>query len=82
MSNPFPSLKAAAMLRVLTRELGYQVAREAGGSHRRLVAEGRPPLTFAFHQGATLPPGVVRDILMKQVGLDRQTALKVVRGER
>ncbi|MEV0400003.1 type II toxin-antitoxin system HicA family toxin [Actinoallomurus sp. NPDC050550] len=67
------------MLRIL-RSLGYEEARRRG-SHCRLIAEGRPPLTFAFHEGASLAPGVVRDILVKQVGLDTDEALKVVRGD-
>lgn len=79
MPNPFPALRAKAMLRVLTRNLGYTIERHHGTSHRRLVAEGRPALTFAFHDGETVPPGVVRDILVKQVGLDRDEALKAVR---
>ena len=78
MPNPFPSLKAREMLAVLQRELGYTIERQSG-SHRRLVAEGRPSLTFAFHDGVSLPPGLVRDILIKQVGLSRDDALKVVR---
>jgi len=44
--NPFPSLKARAMLAVLQRRLGYEIERQSG-SHRRLFAEGRPKLTFA-----------------------------------
>jgi predicted RNA binding protein YcfA (HicA-like mRNA interferase family) len=78
MSNPFPSLKASAMLAVLLRELGYEVVRQRG-SHRRLEADGRPGLTFAFHDGESLSPGVVRDILVKQVGLKVNEALRVVR---
>lgn len=78
MPNPFPSLKARAMLAVLQGKLGYEIDRQSG-SHRRLVAKGRPPLTFAFHDGASLSPGEVRDILVKQVGLGRDEALKVVR---
>ena len=78
MPNPFPSLKARAMLAVLQGKLGYEIERQSG-SHRRLVAEGRPALTFAFHEGVSLSPGVVRDILVKQVGLDLDEALKVVR---
>ncbi|MFK4187753.1 type II toxin-antitoxin system HicA family toxin [Streptomyces sparsogenes] len=74
--NPFPSLKAAAMLRVLAA-LGYQITRQSG-SHRRLEANGMPSLTFAFHDRMSLPPGVVRDILVKQVGLTQSEALKVV----
>jgi predicted RNA binding protein YcfA (HicA-like mRNA interferase family) len=78
MPNPFPSLKAAAMLTVLRRELGYQVTRQRG-SHRRLEAQGRPTLTFAFHDGESLSPGVVRDILMTQAGLSLDEALKAVK---
>lgn len=66
------------MLTVLQRKLGYEIVRQRG-SHRRLVAEGRPPLTFAFHAGDSLSPGVVRDILVKQVGLSQDQALEVVR---
>ena len=55
------------MLAVLQGKLGYEIERQRG-SHRRLVAEGRPPLTFAFHDSESLSPGVVRDILVKQVG--------------
>lgn len=76
MPTPFPSLKATAMLRVLF-SLGYTVTRQSG-SHRRLGAAGMPPLTFAFHDRMSLPPGVVRDILVKQVGLSQDEALKVV----
>ncbi|WP_376771509.1 type II toxin-antitoxin system HicA family toxin [Actinomadura alba] len=67
------------MLRVL-RSLGYEEVRRRG-SHCRLEAEGRPSLTFAFHDGVSLAPGVVRDILVKQVGLDVDEALKVVNGD-
>lgn len=78
MPNPFPSLKAAAMLAVLQGNLGYRTVRQKG-SHRRLEADGRPPLTFAFHPGDSLSPGVVRDILVKQVGLTQDEALRVVK---
>ncbi|MFF0311104.1 type II toxin-antitoxin system HicA family toxin [Streptosporangium sp. NPDC004379] len=63
------------MLRILLA-LGYkEIARR--GSHRKLACEGRPQLTFAFHHGDSIAPGVVRDILVKQVGLSRDEALKV-----
>lgn len=81
MPNPFPSLKAPAMLRLLQRELGYQTTRQKG-SHRRLAAKGRPELTFAFHDRRSLTPIEVRDILVKQVGLGIDEALKVVQGDR
>jgi hypothetical protein len=38
-----------------------------------------PPLTFAWHDGATVPPGVVRKVLVPQVGLSVQEALKCLR---
>lgn len=78
MAQPFPSLKASALLAVLKREpLGYAVERQHG-SHRRLTAHGRPPLTFAFHDGATIAPGLVRKILVKDVGLDVDEALDLL----
>jgi predicted RNA binding protein YcfA (HicA-like mRNA interferase family) len=75
--NPFPSLKAQQILRVLIA-LGYEEV-SRNGSHRKLACAGRPRVTFAFHDGVSLAPGVVRDILVKQVGLDNDEALKVVR---
>lgn len=77
MPNPFPSLRAAQMLPVLGR-LGYEEERRSG-SHRRLTAVGRPEITFAFHDRASLAPGVVRSILVRQVGLTVDDALEVVR---
>jgi hypothetical protein len=50
------------------------------GSHRRLQAPDHPPLTFAFHDGATIPGGLVRKILVKDIGLDEDEARKLLRG--
>jgi predicted RNA binding protein YcfA (HicA-like mRNA interferase family) len=73
-------MKARQFRRVLERPpLGYEGDRSKGGSHFWLEAEGRPRLRFAFHDGETLPPGLVRDILMKQVGLTEDEALDVLR---
>jgi len=76
-SDGFPSMKARAMLRLLY-SCGYQ-AEHKGGSHRRLTCDGRPTLVFAYHDKAEIAPGVVRSILIKQVGLSREEALKVIR---
>ena len=66
----FPSMKADDLLAVLLRDpLNYQIVRQ-NGSHRQLRASGRPNVLFSYHAGATLPPGVVRHILVKAVGLD------------
>jgi hypothetical protein len=37
-----------------------------------------PPLTFAFHDGATIPASLVRKILIKDVGLDEEEARKLL----
>ena len=74
MTDSFPSLKARKLLAILAAQpLGYAVVRQAG-SHRRLEAEGRPPLMFAFHNSATIPGGMVRKILVKDVGLSDDEA--------
>ena len=76
--NPFPSMKAKRLLAVLERQpLGYEVVRQSG-SHRRMQSPGHPPLTFAFHDGATIPAGLVRKILVKDVGLDEEEARKLL----
>jgi predicted RNA binding protein YcfA (HicA-like mRNA interferase family) len=74
----FPSMKAKRLLALLERKpLGYRVARRAG-SHRRLESPGRPPLTFAFHDNATIPSGLVRKILVRDVGLAEDEARKLL----
>lgn len=76
----FPAVNARQFLAVLTREpLGYQIARQRG-SHRHLRAEGRPDLLFSFHDGDTVPPGLVRKYLVKQIGLTDDVALDLLKG--
>jgi len=76
----FPSMKARQSLAVLMRPpLRYRVVRQVG-SHRRLQsAAGYPPLTFAWHDGATVTPGLVRKVLVRQVGLSAQEALQCLK---
>lgn len=66
----FPSLKAKRLLSILCRKpLEYEVVRQKG-SHRVLESRnGYPWLLFSFHDGQTLPPGLVRKVLMDDVGL-------------
>lgn len=76
----FPSMKARDLLALLEREpLAYSVARQKG-SHRQLRAQGRPPLSFSFHDGVSIGPGLVRKILVKDVGLTDDEAMSLVRG--
>ncbi|WP_368859830.1 type II toxin-antitoxin system HicA family toxin [Agromyces mediolanus] len=69
----YPSMKASKLFTLLGRELGYQEVRRQG-SHRTLEATGRPTLTFAFHQGVEIPPGLVRKILTKDAQLTDEEA--------
>jgi predicted RNA binding protein YcfA (HicA-like mRNA interferase family) len=74
----FPSLKAVRVFRILTSDpLNYRVTRQSG-SHRRLSADGRPTLTWAFHDRRTLAPGEVRRVLVHHVGLAEDEALRLL----
>lgn len=82
LCNPyrvFPSMKGSQLLRILLRKpLSYEVVRQSG-SHRRLESpNGYPPLTFSFRDSATVAPGLVRKILVKDIGLDEQEALELL----
>lgn len=71
-------MKAPKLLGVLCKKpLSYGITRQ-NGSHRKLEAEGRPDLTFAFHDGQTISPGLVRKILCKDVGLTEDEAMKLL----
>lgn len=73
----FPSMKARAVLRVLVRDLGYEVVRRTG-SHRVLRAPGRPQVLFAFHDRQSVAPGLVHAVPCKQAGLDVDEALRLL----
>ncbi|MBJ7480329.1 type II toxin-antitoxin system HicA family toxin [Rhodococcus sp. (in: high G+C Gram-positive bacteria)] len=75
----FPSYKATKLKSILKKKLGYRAVPKSGsGSHTKLRSEGRPDLLWAFHNGVTIPPGLVRNILVVQVGLSIEEARKVV----
>jgi predicted RNA binding protein YcfA (HicA-like mRNA interferase family) len=76
--DDFPSLEARRLLAILTREpLDYRIVRQTG-SHRVLRARGRPQITFASHDKATLAPGLVRKILVRDAGLDEREARRLL----
>jgi predicted RNA binding protein YcfA (HicA-like mRNA interferase family) len=78
VATQFPSIKARRLLAILERKpLSYRVVRRAG-SHRRLRSPGYPPLTFAFHDNRTVPPWTVSKILLGDVGLGEDEALKLL----
>lgn len=64
------------MLRVL-KKIGYETVRQSG-SHRRMACDGRLALTFSYHDSQTIPPGVVKKILVADVGLTEDEAIKWV----
>ncbi len=76
--DDFPSMKARRLLAILMREpLNYRVVRQTG-SHRTLRAPGRRPVLFAMHDKDTVPPRVVRKILVHDVGLDEHEARRLL----
>lgn len=71
-------MKARRLLALLEgKPLNYAVVRRSG-SHRRMQSPDHPPLTFAFHDKATIPGGLVRKILVRDVGLDEAEARKLL----
>jgi predicted RNA binding protein YcfA (HicA-like mRNA interferase family) len=75
----FPAMTGRELLAVLLRKpLNYQIVRQRG-SHRRLHANGRPTLTFAFHDSAPVSPGLVRKILISDIGLDEAEAYRILK---
>jgi predicted RNA binding protein YcfA (HicA-like mRNA interferase family) len=75
----FPALKPQQLLAVLRREpLGYEILRQKG-SHRRLRSRnGHPDIGFSFHDGVTIPPGLVKKVLVGDVGLSEDEARKLL----
>jgi predicted RNA binding protein YcfA (HicA-like mRNA interferase family) len=71
----YPSMRWPELRRVLEREpLGY-VATKVRGSHVKYESpNGFPPLRLAFHDRSEIPPGLVRKILTRDVGLTDEVA--------
>ena len=63
----FPVLKAREVLRILAK-IGYEQERQRG-SHRKLVAPGRLPIGFAFHDRIEVPPRALRHMLVERARL-------------
>jgi hypothetical protein len=45
------------------------------------MATGRPDLHLAFHDQADIPPGLVRKIFIRDIGLTEEQALKHLKGK-
>jgi predicted RNA binding protein YcfA (HicA-like mRNA interferase family) len=63
--------------RLERKPLLYCAARQTG-SHRRLLSPNYPPLLFAFHDNATIPPWMVRKILIQDIGLAEAEARELL----
>ncbi len=73
-------MKATDLLALLTRKpLRYRITRQRG-SHRMLEADYYGIVRFSYHDGRTVPPGVVRKILVNDVGLSESRALDLLYG--
>jgi len=59
----WPSAKGRQVLAALLR-IGWRGTWQRG-SHRRLVREGWPHYTFAFHDGDEIGPGLLAQIAKK-----------------
>lgn len=75
----YPALKSSQLLALLQREpLGYEILRQRG-SHRRLRSRnGYPDLGFSFHGPVTIPGGLVKKILVGDVGLSEDEARRLL----
>jgi predicted RNA binding protein YcfA (HicA-like mRNA interferase family) len=74
VADAFPSLQAKKLLKILKRQpLGYRIVAQTG-SHRKLEADGRPTINFAWHDKAIVAPGQVRKLLVTTIGLTEDEA--------
>lgn len=71
-------MRTTRLKRLLIKELGYRERPSSGGSHSKLVADGRPTITWAFHNREMAPLEVKR-VLVNQAGLTLEEAREVVR---
>ena len=79
-SARYPALKARVVLQLLA-QIGYKTERQRG-SHRKLVAPGRSPIGFGFHDRAEVPPRALRRMLTERAGLNDDEVTKLLWGGR
>lgn len=80
----FPSMRGRELYRHLARKpLAYMEdpTRTREGSHKTLISSQYPVLHLAFHDRAEIPPGLVRKIFTRDIGLSEEEALKHLRGD-
>ena len=75
----FPAMTWPQFKRVLERRpLAYRVTKQSG-SHRKMESDNYPTLWLAFHDRAELAPGLIRKIMVKDIGLSEDEALQLLR---
>ena len=77
--SQFPTLKIHEVIRLLERA-GYRLVRQKG-SHRRMAAPGRPPITLSMHSGE-LSPRHLRNLLVNQARLSDEEVRGLLWGRR
>ena len=71
-----PALQAREVLKLL-KQIGYTQERQKG-SHRKLVAAGRLPIGFSFHDSDDVPPHLLRRMLIDRGGLTEAEAAELL----
>ena len=75
----FKSLKAGIFYRLLTSNpLNYRLEKSKGGSHRKLVADGRKSITFYWHDSGEISGYIIRDLMINRALLSEEEAFKLV----
>ncbi|MEX1009158.1 MAG: type II toxin-antitoxin system HicA family toxin [Acidimicrobiia bacterium] len=64
----------------MRKPLDYVVARQ-NGSHRTMKSPNYPTLGFSWHDRATIPRGLVRKVLVEDVGLTEADAHRAIDGK-
>lgn len=76
----YPTLNFRKVLS-LVKQVGYRQVRQSG-SHRWLEADGRPPITLAYHDGSDVPARALRKLLENQIGLSEPEIRALLWGKR
>lgn len=77
MGDRFPSLRGRKMRRILTRLCGAPVR---NGRHYKFIGHNDQMFVYGYHDDAEISPGMVRSILVEDVGLSVDEARREVGG--
>ncbi|ARO11682.1 hypothetical protein BMR99_03330 [Propionibacterium freudenreichii] len=79
MSTVWPSLKARQLRRILEASGYTEVADSRRGSHLTLRHPKLKDIRWAFHDKQTVPPMLVKKILLRDAGMSLDEALEVLK---